>query len=153
MSAIRIDHVNLVVADMERSVRFYEDLFGLRRGFEVVLEGAWVEELTALPGARARCVFLEIEPSAARLELLQYFAPTGEPLAANSLPNTLGLRHVAFLVEDLDALATRLQEQGVPIVGGPSAPPFAVGSLGRKRLLYFLDPDGVLVEAASYEQP
>ena len=146
---IRLDHVNIVVSDLERSLRFYE-LLGLRRGFEVHLEGDWIDEVTGLKGARARCVFLEGADGSARVELLQYESPKGESLKANSLPQTQGLRHVAFTTDDLDGMVARLREAGVRLVSDPVTVPFAVGSMGRKRLCYFHDPDGTLLEAAAY---
>jgi catechol 2,3-dioxygenase-like lactoylglutathione lyase family enzyme len=148
----RIDHVNIVVADLERSIRFYSELLGLRRGFEVFLEGGWIETVTGLRGARARCVFMEGDDGATRLELLHYESPAGESLPANGAPQTRGLRHMAFLVDDLDALATRLRAAGVPLVSEPVTVPFAVADKGRKRLCYFHDPDGTLLDAAAYEK-
>ena len=147
---IRIDHVNIVVADMARSILFYSELLGLRRGFEVVLEGAWIEKVTSLTGAQAHCVFMETDDASVRLELLQYLTPSGDALQVNSLPNTPGIRHVAFTVDDLDALVDRLQTAGVALISEPVVVPFAVGSMGRKRLCYFHDPDGTLLEAAAY---
>ena len=146
----RIDHVNIVVADLERSIRFYTELLGLRREFEVALEGEWVETVTGLRGARARCVFLEGDDGSARIELLQYLSPAGEALPTASAPNTRGLRHVAFIVPDLDVLVARLRAAGVTLVSEPVTVPFAVSTMGRKRLCYFLDPDGTLLEAAAY---
>ena len=146
----RIDHLNVVVTDMDRSIAFYTEALGLSRGFETVLEGGWIETVTGLPGARARCVFMEAEPGGARLELLQYLTPAGEALAPNRVPNTPGIRHVAFVVEDIDALHARLRERGCAPVGPPVEVPFQVGTQGKKRLFYFHDPDGTLLEAAEY---
>lgn len=150
---IRIDHINIVVTDMERSVRFYTELLGLSRGFETTLEGEWVERVTGLPGARAHCVFLETDDPTVRLELLQYLSPTGENLPANRVPNTHGLRHLAFNLDDeaaLRAVLERLRAAGVEVVSDPVTVPFRVANLGRKRLCYFYDPDGTVLELAAY---
>lgn len=144
----RIDHLNIVTTDLERAVAFYTGFLGLRRGFETVLEGEWIERVTGLSGVRARCVFLE-GGGDVRIELLQYESPEGaaeEPLS----PNAPGLRHFAIEVENLDSVVRRLKEAGVPLISGPVEVPFSVGHRGRKRLCYFRDPDGVLVEAAAY---
>jgi catechol 2,3-dioxygenase-like lactoylglutathione lyase family enzyme len=151
----RIDHVNIVVGNIERSVEFYQRLLGLRRGFEVTLEGDWIAEVTRIAGSRAHCVFLEPDVSAGpdpatRLELLQYLTPNGASFEANSLPNTAGLRHLAFEVDDIDAVVARLRAAGLEPVSDPVTVPFAVGTRGRKRLCYFHDPDGTLLEVAAY---
>lgn len=146
---MRLDHVNIVVTDMARAERFYGGVLGLRRGFERLLEGEWIERVTGLPGARAHCVFYEPE-GGGRVELLQYLSPQGEPLPPNRLPHTPGLRHIAFEVEDLEALCDRLRAAGVALVSPPVEVPFRVADAGSKRLCYFHDPEGVLLEAAVY---
>jgi glyoxylase I family protein len=146
---MRLDHVNIVVSDLERAERFYGGVLGLRRGFERVLEGEWIERVTGLPGARAHCVFYEPE-GGGRVELLQYLSPRGEPLFPNRLPQTPGLRHLAFEVNDLDALCERLRRAGIALVSPPIVVPFPVADVGRKRLCYFHDPEGVLLEVAEY---
>lgn len=147
---MQIDHLNVVVEDMERAVAFYGGVLGLTRGFEAILEGEWIERVTGLPGVRARCVFFDLPEGGARIELLQYQQPSGEPLPPNSLPNTPGVRHFGFRVPDLDAFVRRLRQHGVEPLSDPVTVPFAVATAGRKRLCYFRDPEGVLLEAAEY---
>lgn len=147
---MRIDHINIVVSDMERALAFYVDVLGLRRGFETTLEGSWIGTVTGMEGARARCVFVEPDDGSTRIELLQYETPEGTPVPMNSAPNTPGLRHAAFTVDDLDGFRARLEAAGVAFVSPPVEVPFAVGAMGRKRLCYFHDPDGTLLEAAAY---
>jgi catechol 2,3-dioxygenase-like lactoylglutathione lyase family enzyme len=155
LGPLMIDHVNIVVADIERAATFYSDVLGLLRGFEKTLEGAWIDKVTGVVGARALCVFMEA-PSAesnepqTRIELLQFLAPDGTAFAENKIPSTRGIRHIAFTVGDLDALIEKLRAWNVEIVSEPVEVPFAVGTLGRKRLFYFYDPEGNLLEAAAY---
>lgn len=149
---MRLDHVNIVVSDMERSCRFYGETLGLQRGFEAVLEGEWIDRVAGLSGVRAQCVFFEFPAGGPRLELLQYESPVGEALPAHSLPNTLGARHIAFNLDtDLEEFIARLQADGVRFLSDPVEVPFKVGNFGRKWVCYFFDPDGVLLEAAAYD--
>ncbi len=150
-----IDHVNIVVEDIERAARFYGDVLGLLRGFEKTLDGVWIDKVTGVPGARALCVFMEAPRQAdetvkTRIELLQFLTPAGASFDKNKLPNTRGIRHIAFNVDDLEALREKLRVWNVEIVSEPVEVPFAVGNLGRKRLFYFYDPEGNLLEAAAY---
>ena len=148
---MKIDHLNIVVGNMDASVAFYGDVLGMTKTFEATLEGAWIETVTGLQNLSARCVFFDLTGCDVRLELLQYLHPHGEKLEKNSLPNTLGLRHFAFETSDMDALIQKLQAANVRFVSPPVTVPFPVGNRGTKRLCYFHDPDGVLLEIAEYQ--
>jgi len=148
--ALTLDHLNVVVQDMERSVAFYGGVLGLEKTFDVVLEGEWIETVAGLKNLRARCVFFGFG-GGARLELLQYLSPQIAPLAETSAPNLPGVRHFAFVVEDIDAWAQKLEAAGVSFVSPPVEVPFPVNGQ-RKRLCYFHDPDGTLLEIAQYDE-
>ena len=141
-----VNHLNLVVADMARSLAFYIGLLGMRQTFDVMLQGEWIEDVTGCKNAHARCVFVMPEGGGCRLELLQYLSPEGIVLAPNALPHTLGLRHFALEVDDLDGWYTRLRSAGVPFVSPPVTVPFRLVQGIQKRLCYCHDPDGVIVE-------
>ena len=145
-----LDHVNLVVADLERAARFYEEVFGWERGFSATLEGDWIERVSGLAGVTARCLFLNAPGGGARIELICYDAPAGEALEANAQANTFGVRHIAFEVADIEATVEKVRSLGLTTIGSVVEVPFRVGNLGAKRLVYFHDFDGVLVEAAAY---
>ncbi len=148
---MKLDHFNIVVSDMARSVAFYREVLGFNPTFETHLEGAWIEQVTGLEKVRAHCVFLQIPDCDVRLELLQYLEPHGIFVEGNAWPNTMGLRHFALETDDIDALVVKLKAAQIAFVSPPVTVPFAVGSRGTKRLCYFHDPDGVLLEIASYE--
>jgi len=147
-----VDHLNIVVADLARSVRFYTEVLGFRRTADVTMEGEWIEAIVGLRGVRGLVTFVEPPGGGPRIELLQYVAPVGETLPANSRANTLGLRHLAFRVRDIGAMATRLRAAGVTLFSDPvRVPPGVVRfAAGEKTLVYFLDPDGVILELAEY---
>ena len=126
---MRIGHVALRVADIERSRAFYTTLLG----FEVV------EEDPEHGG-----VFMALEGISHTIDLY----PVGDPrTAAAQTPGAVGVRHVAFLVDSEQALKeayVTLQANGVTIVR-------AVDHVSQKSI-YFHDPDGNLLEIY-YELP
>ena len=148
-----IDHINIVVADLERAAHFYETVFGFARGFSATLQGEWIETVTGLKGARAQCLFLDAPCEAAtRIELIRYDAPIDEFSPFDSAPNQPGLRHIAFQVEDIDATLSRVRALGIQPFSAPVEVPFRVANLGAKRLAYFHDFDGTIVEVAAYQK-
>lgn len=91
-----IDHINIVVADLERSVQFYTGLLGFRKTHDVFMEGAWIEEIVRLKGVKGKVAFVEPPGGGLRIELLEYVAPAGVTLPENARANTLGLRILRF---------------------------------------------------------
>ena len=53
-----IDHINIVVADLERSVAFYTEVLGFRKTQEVFMEGEWIESIVGLRGVTGRVAFV-----------------------------------------------------------------------------------------------
>lgn len=149
-----VDHINLVVSDLDRSVRFYTELLGFREIRRSRLEGQWIESVVGLKNVRADVAYVVAPAGEPRLELLCYESPRGEPVPANSLANTPGLRHIALRVKDIHEMVRRLREAGVKIIGGPAAVPkdAITHEAGHKILCYFLDPDGTLLELAEYRR-
>lgn len=137
---------------MERSLAFYVGLLGLRATFEKELYGEWIETIVGLPGARARCVFVQPQGGGCRIELLEYTAPEGASLPENARANTRGLRHLALEVEDLDGWYARLREAGVGFLSPPVTVPFRLVEGIQKRLCYCRDPDETIVELCTHER-
>lgn len=147
-----IDHINIVVSDLARSVRFYTDVLGFRKTHDVTMEGDWIERIIGLKGVKGLVAFVEPPGGGPRIELLQYVTPAGRALAENSRANTLGLRHLAFRVDDIAAMAAKLRAAGVTFFSEPVSVPQGVVKFaaGDKSLCYFLDPDGTILELCEY---
>ena len=147
-----IDHINIVVADLDRSVKFYTEVLGFAKTKEAFLEGDWIERIVGLRGVRARVAYVVAPAGEPRLELLCYAAPAGGAVAANSRANTVGLRHLALRVENMTAMTAWLRGAGVTLFSEPVRVPAGVvqHEAGEKTLVYFLDPDGVILELAEY---
>ena len=147
-----VDHINLVVSDLERSVRFYTELLGFKEVRRAYLEGGWIESIIGIKDVRANVVYIVAPEGEPRLELLCYESPRGDIIPAHSRPNTPGLRHIAFRVRNIEAAVKRLQKAQVEIVGDTVAVPASAitHDEGQKVLCYFLDPDGILLELAEY---
>ena len=149
---VSVDHINLVVSDLERSVDFYTNVLGFRETQRAELEGEWIETIIGLETVKASVAYVVSPAGQPRLELLQYHSPIGDVFQANSIPNTLGLRHLALSVDNIDSAVQRLREAGTELLSRPVVVPTDViqHSTGQKILCYFHDPDGVLLELTEY---
>ncbi|HWA08666.1 MAG TPA: VOC family protein [Opitutaceae bacterium] len=147
-----IDHINIVVADLARSVDFYTRVLGFTKAKEAYLEGEWIDRIVGLRGVRARVVYVVAPAGEPRLELLCYENPKGATFTANAHPNTAGLRHLALRVRDLAGMTARLKTAGVKFFSEPVRVPDGVvqHDAGTKTLVYCTDPDGVILELTEY---
>ena len=147
-----IDHVNLVVRDLDRMAQFYCALLGFRETKRVTISGPWIEDVVGLKDVAADVIYLDLA-AGPRLELLRYHRPAGDRPPGLGDGNTMGLRHLAFRVTDIDALVGRLTDHGVRFFSRvhqvPDAQVTYAGGV-RKRLVYFHDPEGNLLELCEY---
>jgi len=137
-----MDHVSVVVRNLEAAVAFFEDL-GLELEGRAPIEGRAVDRLNALDGIRVDIAMMRTPDGSGRLELTMFHSPaviTAEP--ENAPPNTVGLRSVMFAVDDLDATVAGLRARGAELVG-------EVEQFGDSyRLCYVRGPEGIIVALA-----
>lgn len=123
---LHLDHVGVVVTDLERSLAFYRDALGMPE-----------LERKAMPNG-SQIVFLRMG-AAGLLELLyQEGRDSGRHVASG--PRNA---HCCLHVDSLDAWLRKLAEQGIPLTSGPTEIEFPSGKV---RLCFFQDPDGIPVE-------
>lgn len=144
-----IDHINIVVNDLEQSAAFYKKYFGFKETGRKKLCGQWIEELTKFENVRAEVIFLAHEKSDIKIELLKYFSPKGDYMEENSIPNTWGIRHLAFKTKNFDTLIEQLKKDGVKFLGEPKKIPEPTDKF-KSKICYFLDPENVLLEITGF---
>jgi len=137
-----VDHVSVTTANIDRSLGFYRDLLGVTVVDRDELDDPDLGIVTGLPGAKARCVELDLGDGRI-LELLEYVEPQGVPISQGT--NDPGSGHVALAVDDIDAFYERLVEAGVTVRSAPITI-HDPGPWDGVRVIYTLDPDGVTIE-------
>jgi catechol 2,3-dioxygenase-like lactoylglutathione lyase family enzyme len=139
----RIDHLNIVVSDLEQAVAFFR-LLGFSEGLSATLNSAFLEVLSGIAGASGRFVTVRHPASNVAIELLQFERDAGsDPLLGRA--DRIGLRHLAFAVTDIDAVVARLAARGIEFLS-----PVQTWQHTGKRLVYCYGPDGILLELAEY---
>jgi catechol 2,3-dioxygenase-like lactoylglutathione lyase family enzyme len=141
MTIQRMDHVGIVVDDLAAATAFFVEL-GLKLQGEWSVEGGWVDRVVGLEGVRVEAAMVETPDGHGRLELVKFHAPSGRGGDRHAPANTPGIRHVAFAVDDIDAVVARLRARGAELVG-------EVERYGDSyRLCYIRGPEGIIVELA-----
>ncbi len=136
-----LHHINIVVTDLEEAVRFFGIL-----DFSVferkVLSGEWIDRVTGLENVKAKYAGLKHESVQAAIELLQYLTPEGEKNPFISSANSIGIRHFAFQVENIEGMIEKLEGLGTEFFGPLQTNPYG------KKMVYIKGPDGIILELA-----
>ena len=119
-----LEHANLTVTDIDRSIAFYRDLFG----YEVRWRG---KDSAGRPAAHVGDDRF----------YLAFFEATGPGSAVKDY-TVAGLNHVGFVVDDLDETRRRLEKLGAEV--------HLEGNYEPGRRIYFHDPSGVEIELVKY---
>ena len=135
------DHVGITASDLDVATAFFVGL-GLEMEGRAFLEGAFVDTVCGIPGARTEIVMLRPPGGGTAVELSSFALPDHHPGSPSAMANELGLRSVAFEIEDLQAAVDRLEADGYGLVGG----------IGRHEdtwlMAYVRGPDGIIVALA-----
>jgi len=141
MKVHRIDHVGIIVNDLPAAKAFFLDL-GLEMMGEGEVEGEWVERIIGLQDVKAEIIMLRTPDGEANIELSKFHSPTDENGIQRSLANTLGIRHITFAVEDIEAIVAKLKKNGDQLVGGIQT------YENTYKLCYIRGPEGIILELA-----
>ncbi len=127
MQLSMIHHVAIIVSDYEKAKEFYVE----KLGFEVIRENFreeredWKLDLRIGKG-----------PEATELEI---FAEKNPPKRVNR-PEACGLRHLAFRVDDIEAVVQELKMLGI------ECEPIRRDTYTDKKMTFLFDPDGLPLE-------
>jgi catechol 2,3-dioxygenase-like lactoylglutathione lyase family enzyme len=141
MKINRIDHVGINVEDLAAAKEFFLTL-GLTVLGEMEMKGELVERVTGLSDVRDTIVMLGIPGGEKMIELVKFYKPLDEKGVQQSFSNTLGIRHICFAVEDLEALVAKLQKKGAQLVGEIQT------YENIYKLCYIRGPEGIILELA-----
>ena len=142
MTIKRLDHVSVVVDDLEVAKAFFTAL-GMTLEGAMPIEGSWVDRVNGIEGVRVDIVMMRTPDGHGKLELTRFRHPklvTIEP--AVTPPNAPGLRSVMFTVESVDDTLARLRAHGAELIGEVTQ------YEDKYRLCYVRGPAGIIVALA-----
>ncbi|EOX4415415.1 MULTISPECIES: VOC family protein [Vibrio] len=119
-----IHHVAIICNDYSRSKRFYTEVLGLKVIAENYRE------------ARDSYKLDLALPDGSQVELFSFPGAPERP----SFPEAQGLRHLAFLVDDVEQVKAYLESNDVEVE------PIRIDEFTGKAFTFFQDPDGLPLE-------
>lgn len=139
---IRLRHVGLTVADLERSLKFWRDGAGLEVLARQDQDASYIGIITGESNARTLQAVLRFPGTEDTIELLEYTMPIGKPVT--NRPRNPGVSHIAIDCRDIDGMIKRLLEFGGGKIGSIAAVDRGVNR--GARAIYLRDPDNHIVE-------
>ena len=136
-----LENVGVVVEDLAAVSEFFVEL-GLEQVGETEVAGEWVDRCVGLEDVRCEISMLQTPDGNGRLELMQFASPPAREGDRNAPPNTLGIRRLAFSVDDIDAAVARVRDRGLELLGE------VVRYEDVYRLCYVRGPEGIIVMLA-----
>ncbi|MGD1868303.1 MAG: VOC family protein [Neomegalonema sp.] len=130
MKIDRIDHIVLTVSSLEATCAFYERVLGMK------VETFYPDDGTVRKALSFGAQKINLHQAGAEFE----------PKAAAPAPGTGDLCFIS--ATPLAQVEEHLRQTGVAIEEGPVA---RTGATGALTSLYFRDPDGNLLEVATYD--
>lgn len=131
MKIKRIEHVGIIVSDIDKSRELWEDIFGIP-----------LASIEHAPHLQRKLALFPVGDS--MVELLAGTTPDSRH-ARMIAEGKGGLNHICFEVEDIDAALAELKEKGIPLRDQEPR----IGHAGCR--IAFLDPagtEGCLIELA-----
>jgi catechol 2,3-dioxygenase-like lactoylglutathione lyase family enzyme len=148
-TATGVGEIGVTVADLDRSVAFYENVLGFEKVSEMELDGDEYERLRGVFPLRMRVARLRLGTET--IELTDYLAPASRRFPDDSRGNDRWFQHAAIVVSDMDRAYARLRKHGVEHASsGPQTLPVSNPNAGGIRAFYFRDPDGHFLELIEF---
>jgi catechol 2,3-dioxygenase-like lactoylglutathione lyase family enzyme len=141
MKILHVDHIGITVNDIDAAGAFFVDL-GFTEMGRMPMEGEFVEGVIGLKDVKSQILMLEAPDGQLRLELSQFDRPVDPEGVQSNMVNVLGLRHISFIVDDLDGVVAALKQKGHKLVGEMR------NYKNTYKLCYIRGPEEILVELA-----
>lgn len=138
-----IHHINIVVTNIKQAVNFF-DILGFSVFEEKELSGAWIDKLTGLKDVKAHYTALKYSGFPVVIELLQYVNPVSERCSLISRANSIGIRHIAFKVKNIEKYVEKLKNHGAVFFSPIQTNPYG------KRMAYLKGPEDIILELAEF---
>src|SRR5262245_14605297 len=140
MHVKRLTHLGICVSDIERSLRFYRDLLGCVEVGRLELDDETTAVFNGFAEVKVRAIYLERDGW--RLGLIEFPVPGWIGPQEPRPMNQLGLTHLSFRVDDLEAVCAGIEAAGGGVLRGTL---LARPGLPTRAVMAY-DPDGTRLE-------
>jgi len=139
MTLQKMDNVLIVVDDLDAAKAFFIELGMVLEG-QAPVEGRHVDLLVGLENVRCEIAMMRTPDGHGRIELDKFHTPAAVRIEPENAPvNTLGIRRIMFVVDDIEDVVARLRVHGAEPIGEITQ------YEDKYRLCYIRGPEGIMV--------
>lgn len=134
-----LNHVNIILNDVEAARDFFVRYFGFIAGEKETLTGKWADTLNRMHDVQVEHIPMKLNDRI--LELQRFISPPSPGDGKLAEPNRPGYRHLGFNVDNIDAAVEQLKAGGCQFLSDVQSVPNTT-----IRTVYFLGPEGILLQ-------
>lgn len=141
---IKLHHPGIVVPDLEAGIAFYSRFLNLQEQFRFDWDESdrvAIERVIDMSDSSANAVMLKGDGY--QIELFEYTAPRSAEIPGDRRASDLGIRHLAFEVDDIDSACEAFTSAGGSFHDTPQL-------LGNAMCIYGRDPFGNIIELMEF---
>jgi predicted enzyme related to lactoylglutathione lyase len=145
-------HTNLISKDWKKLAEFYIRVFGCTPQYpERDLSGDWIDRLTRIKDVAVKGIHLQLPgytDHGPTLEIFEYNKKEDYPEFKKI--NNSGFGHIAFRVDEVDAVCAKVIEHGGQEYG--EIVKTEIEGLGTITVVYVKDPEGNIIELQNWKK-
>jgi catechol 2,3-dioxygenase-like lactoylglutathione lyase family enzyme len=139
MVVLHQHHTGMIVEDIEAALAFFE-LLGFETEKPSRISGDWIDRVNGLDETEIDLAWVRVPDGSGAIELTRFRSPVDGEGDATAPANRSGFRHLAFVVDDVNATVATLAEEGYPVLRE------VVDYEDTYRLCYVRGPEGMIFE-------
>lgn len=141
MKLEKMDHVGIVIKDLEEVKHFFNTL-GLELIGEQNVNGEWINNIYGVNAVEATIAMMKVHNGETAIELIKFHDQEETSNKTKYFPKNIGASHFAFSIQNIEQVVENLKSTSSNIIGE------IIQYEDIYKLCYIKGPEGIFVELA-----
>ncbi|SUM35575.1 MULTISPECIES: VOC family protein [Mammaliicoccus] len=141
MKLEKMDHVGIVIEDLEEVKHFFKTLV-LELIGEQNVNGEWINNIYGVDAVEATIAMMKVHNGETAIELIKFHNQVETSNETKYFPKNIGASHFAFAIQNIEQVVENLKSTSSNIIGE------IIQYEDLYKLCYIKGPEGIFVELA-----